>query len=419
MKKIWKFLGSMQFAIILLVILAAACAGGSFIPQGLSPEQYAAQYSERVAGLIVGLRLDDVFHAWWFLVLTAFLCGNLLLCNLIRLPQLIRRTRAAAEPGKLGTPSVHAEGVRDFDALLAKLRMPKAMEGSDAEGRPVRYSVQNRIGLWGAWVCHLGILLLILGFTLGQMTKEEYTVYGVPGETKRIAEQDYAVRINDFRVDRQENGFVQQYTSDLTILELSGGEQAAAIDTRASVNHPGSAFGFKIYQNAMGDAAKLSVRKDGETLQESYLCVGDALQIMGTPLYLQLQSILPDYETGADGQARSGFAYLIYVGDEFYTMSVRAEGEQIADFKPYDVFFSEPCSYTLLQIKRDRFTPLALVGGVVTLLGLLLAFYLQTRKLWARREEDGTWTVFGSSPKGGALFADRVKDAVEQLNNQS
>ena len=419
MKKIWKFLGSMQFAIILLVILAAACAGGSFIPQGLSPEQYAAQYSERVAGLIVGLRLDDVFHAWWFLVLTAFLCGNLLLCNLIRLPQLIRRTRAAADPGKLGTPSVHAEGVRDFDALLAKLRMPKAVEGSDGEGRPVRYSVQNRIGLWGAWVCHLGILLLILGFTLGQMTKEEYTVYGVPGETKRIAEQDYAVRINDFRVDRQENGFVQQYTSDLTILELSGGEQAAAIDTRASVNHPGSAFGFKIYQNAMGDAAKLSIRKDGETLQESYLCVGDALQIMGTPLYLQLQSILPDYETGADGQARSGFAYLIYVGDEFYTMSVRAEEEQIADFKPYEVFFSEPCSYTLLQIKRDRFTPLALVGGVVTLLGLLLAFYLQTRRLWARREEDGTWTVFGSSPKGGALFADRVKDAVEQLKNQS
>ncbi|MBR7010957.1 MAG: cytochrome c biogenesis protein ResB [Oscillospiraceae bacterium] len=419
MKKIWKFLGSMQFAIILLVILAAACAGGSFIPQGLSPEQYAAQYSERVAGLIVGLRLDDVFHAWWFLVLTAFLCGNLLLCNLIRLPQLIRRTRAAADPGKLGTPSVHAEGVRDFNALLAKLRMPKAVEGSDGEGRPVRYSVQNRIGLWGAWVCHLGILLLILGFTLGQMTKEEYTVYGVPGETKRIAEQDYAVRINDFRVDRQENGFVQQYTSDLTILELSGGEQAAAIDTQASVNHPGSAFGFKIYQNAMGDAAKLSVRKDGETLQESYLCVGDALQIMGTPLYLQLQSILPDYETGADGHTRSGFAYLIYVGDEFYTMSVRAEGEQIADFKPYEVFFSEPCSYTLLQIKRDRFTPLALVGGVVTLLGLLLAFYLQTRKLWARREEDGTWTVFGSSPKGGALFADRVKDAVEQLKNQS
>ncbi|MBQ1909658.1 MAG: cytochrome c biogenesis protein ResB, partial [Bacteroidaceae bacterium] len=44
--------------------------------------------------------------AWWFLLLTAFLCGNLLLCNLIRLPQLVRRTKAAADPAKPGPASV-------------------------------------------------------------------------------------------------------------------------------------------------------------------------------------------------------------------------------------------------------------------------------------------------------------------------
>ena len=413
MRKILKFLSSMQFAIILLVILAAACAGGSFIPQGLSLEQYAAQYSERGAGLILGLGLDDVFHAWWFLLLTAFLCGNLLLCNLIRLPQLVRRTKAAADPAKPGPASVTVEGVRDPELLFAKLRMPKPLETRDAEGRPLRFSVGNRIGLWGAWVCHLGILLLILGFTLGQMTKEEYTVYGVPGTLKRVGESNWAVRINDFRVDRQEDGFAEQYTTDLTMLDLSKGENAPAIDAQASVNHPGSAFGFKIYQNSTGDAAKLTIRKEGETVQESSLCVGDALQIMDTPLYLQLQSVLPDYETGADGQSLPGYAYLIYVGDTFYTMNVQGEGERIPDFTPYEVSFSEPQSYTLLQIKRDRFTPLAFAGGIITLLGLLLAFYLQTRKLWAVREPDGAWTVYASSPKGGALFAERVKEAAD------
>ena len=415
MRKIWKFLSSMQFAIILLVILAAACAGGSFIPQGLTLEQYTAQYSERTAGLIVGLGLDDVFHAWWFLALTILLCGNLLLCNLIRLPQLVKRTRLAGDPAHLGRPVATLTGVEDPDALLAKLRMPKARECTDAAGQQLRVSVQNRIGLWGAWVCHLGILLLILGFTLGQMTKEEYTVYGVPGTLKRVGETDWAVRINDFRVDRQEDGFAEQYTTDLTMLDLSKGENAPAIDAQASVNHPGSAFGFKIYQNSTGDAAKLTIRKEGETVQESSLCVGDALQIMDTPLYLQLQSILPDYETGADGQSLPGYAYLIYVGDTFYTMNVQGEGERIPDFTPYEVSFSEPQSYTLLQIKRDRFTPLAFVGGVVTLLGLLLAFYLQTRKLWAVREPDGAWTVYASSPKGGALFAERVREAAASL----
>ena len=107
--------------------------------------------------------------------------------------------------------------------------------------------------------------------------------------------------------------------------------------------------------------------------------------------------------------------HMIYVGEEFYTMNVQGEGETIPDFRPYEAQLSEAQSYTLLQIKRDRFTPLAFAGGVVTMLGLLLAFYLQTRKLWAIQNEDGSWTVRGQSPKGGALFADRIREAAEQL----
>ena len=129
----------------------------------------------------------------------------------------------------------------------------------------------------------------------------------------------------------------------------------------------------------------------------------------------RLRAILPEYSLGADEQALTGYAYLIYVGDELYTMNVQAEGETIPDFSPYEVGFSEPRSYTLIQIKRDRFTPLALAGGLITLLGLLLAFYLQTRKLWAVQQEDGTWTLCAASPKGGALFSERVKEAAKGL----
>lgn len=410
MKKVWKFLGSMQFAIILLVVLILACAGGSFIPQGHSYAQYAELYSERTAGLILGLGLDDVFHAWWFLLITAFLCGNLLLCNLIRLPQLLRRSKQADDPAHLGAPCVELEGIRDPEPIFARLRMPKARETTDEAGRPLRISVQNRVGLWGAWVCHLGILLLILGFALGQMTKEEYTVYGVPGEIKQIGETSYFVKIHDFRVDRSESGFVEQYTASLTVIDNADENDPMSVDAVASVNHPGSAFGFKLYQNSMGDAAKLTVRKDGKLLQESWACAGDSVPILETPLSLRLQSVLREEAEGERNP--TGYAYMIFVGEEFYTMNVQGPGESIPELGPnYEVSFSEAQSYTLLQIKRDRFTPLAFAGGLVTLLGLLLAFYLQVRKLWAVQNEDGTWTIRGSSPKGGALYADRVKEA--------
>lgn len=416
MKKVWKFLGSMQFAMILLVVLILACAGGSFITQGLSYERYAQLYSERAAGLIVGLGLDDVFHSWWFLVITAFLCGNLLLCNLIRLPQLLKRYRQAADPLEAleGPVTVSVQGVEDPAALLEKLRMPKAATARDSQGREVLYSVRNRIGLWGAWVCHLGIFLLILGFALGQMTKEEYTVYGVPGQTRQIGDTDYYLEIKDFRVDYHDDGSVEQYTADVSVYDESNPEDVLGMDASVSVNNPGSCFGFKLYQNSTGDAATLSVWKDGALQQQTPLCVGEGAYLMGTPVSVLLQSYLPDYETYEDGSPRPGYAYIIYTGEDMYTMNVQREGETIPDLRPYEVSFSDPQPYTLIQVKRDRFTPLALVGGLVTMIGLILAFYLQLRKVWALRQEDGAWTVCGHSPKGGALFADRFREAAEK-----
>ena len=115
LKKIWKFACSMQFAIGLLVVLAAACSVGSVITQGQPYEVYARQYGERTAGAVMALQLDDLFHSWWFILLSAFLCLNLLFCNLVRLPSILRLSAREADPaasvGKEGSISV--TGIRD------------------------------------------------------------------------------------------------------------------------------------------------------------------------------------------------------------------------------------------------------------------------------------------------------------------
>ena len=63
MRKILKFLSSMQFALILLLVLAAACAFGSFITQGQTLSWYTTSYGERAAAAIMLFGLDDVFHS--------------------------------------------------------------------------------------------------------------------------------------------------------------------------------------------------------------------------------------------------------------------------------------------------------------------------------------------------------------------
>ena len=407
LKKIWKFLSSMKFAILLLLLLAGACVVGSLIPQGKSLDWYRQNYAERTAALIYGTHFDDVFHCAWFLVLTTVLCGNLLLCNLLRLPQLLQRWRNAADPDRAVNrkPSVTVSGVSDPEELMRRLRMPKPSR-TDTEAGVRLFAVKHRVGLWGAWVCHLGILLLIIGVVLGQRTKVEYTVYGVPGQTKPVGDTGYTLTIDEFEAEYTESGTPSQFTSRVTMRSPEGEARSA----QAQVNGPGSLFGYKIFQNSTGTAAKLTVLFAGEPVQEEYLCPGDYLEIRDTPVAVLFDGY---NEAGVfdDGSTHPVYDYALYdmSRDLLSADRYQLEGEAAVKTEAFELRFSDPQAYTLLQIKRDDWTWLVLAGGLITLLGLILAFYLQPRQLLAEREPEGGWTLRGWSRKGGALFAEQVK----------
>ena len=395
MKKAWKFLSSMRFAIILLVILAVVCSLGSFITQGQTYAWYASRYSERTAALIIALHLDDAFHSWWFILISSFLCINLIACNVVRVPGLIKRTKSKEEV----QPSVRAEGVKDVQAFFTAMGMKKPSE-TTRNGHKALYSSKNTIGIWGAWICHVGVLLLILGYGLGQMTYKEYTVYGVPGTTMVAGDTNLAVTIDDFHIDYREDGSVEQYTSDLTVRDLTGNRETRSASV--SVNNPADIYGLRFYQNSTGWAARVKIQKDGEDLQESVVCAGDILPVSDKPeLVILFNSFYPDV---------TGYLYSVYFQGRILGMNILLP-EDVLTIDEYTVTFSEPQTYTLIQIKRDSFTFLAFIGGIVIMAGLFLAFYIQPRKIWAEQQEDGSWTVYGHSPKGGLMFKEQFKNA--------
>lgn len=415
----------MGFAISLLVVLAAVCVVASFVTQGQTYAWYAGAYSETAARLIVGLGLDDAFHSWWFLTLTAFLCGNLILCNLIRLKPLIARTKREADPAAAlkGSADANAEGVADPLPVFEKLRLPKP-KAFDVEGRKVLFSGKNRIGLWGPWVCHLGILLLIVGFTLGQMTHREYTVYGVPGDTKPIGDTGYYLTIDGFEVRLRDDDTVEQYVADITVFRAPQGSTTVpdSMNATVSVNHPARLYAFKVYQNSTGYAARVTVNEGGTPLQTTVVCAGEGVEIADAPgLFVYLNAFYPDFylQPGVGPTTLSGrmnnpaYLYSITYRDRMVGMNYWQESDGPITVNDYSITFSEPQSYTLLQVKTDRFQGLALLGGLITLLGLILAFYLLPARAWAVQQENGTWTVCGQSRKGGALFREAFEKAVE------
>jgi cytochrome c biogenesis protein len=428
MKKIWKFLGSMGFAITLLVVLAVACVIASFVTQGQSYEWYAQVYSEGLAKLIVGLGLDDAFHSWWLLTLTAFLCGNLLLCNLTRLVPLYKRTLQEADPKTAlnGPVDAVAEGIQDPLPMFEKLRLPKP-KTCEIEGKRVLFSGKNRAGLWGPWVCHLGILLLIVGFALGQMLHQEYTVYGVPGDTKAIGDTGYYLTIDDFEVKLREDDTVEQYLAGITVFRAPQGSTTVpdSMSGTVSVNHPARLYGFKVYQNSTGYAARVTVEEGGTPLQTQVICAGEGIEIADAPgLRVYLNAFYPDFylQPGVGPMTLSGrmnnpaYVYSITYQDRLVGMNYWQETDRPIKVNDYTITFSEPQNYTLLQIKTDHFQGLALLGGLVTMLGLILAFYMLPAKAWAVKDGDGTWTVYGQSRKGGALFREGFERAAKGEN---
>ena len=411
MKKIRKFLSSMPFAITLLVLLAAACALSSTISQGQVYEYYAAQYGERIAGLILALRLDDAFHSWWFIGLSAVLCLNLLCCNLIRLPAIIKRAGAFAKPNRTAAgATAEATGDGDPRELFAALHMPKPREGENG----MLFSAANGLGFWGAWVCHLGILLLILGFALGQITAEQYTVYALPDQTKPLGNTGLTVRVDDFRVERTESGSARQYTASLTVADPAAGTQ---MNAEASVNAPANLYGYKFFQNSIGWGADVTVLENGKELQREMLCAGEFFAIRDKPeLVIFFQAFYPDYvpQKGSASEELNnpGYLYQVYYQGQILGMNVLLAGEELT-IDEYTILFDNPRYYTLLAVKRDRFTLLVLLGGLITLAGLVMAFWLQPRSVCAVREENG-WYICGRSRKGGVLFRDEFMKAAEE-----
>ena len=374
MKKVWKFLTSMKFAIILLVILSLATAGGSFITQNQSFEWYAAKYSERAAAFIFALGLDHVFRSWWYFALTALLLLDILFCNILKFPALLRRAKAAARP---------------------------------------------KAGVFGPFVAHIGMLLLIIGFVLGQVTKEEYVVYGWPGQIKSLGETGILVGIDDFQVSFNEDDSVSQYTADLVLTDGS-----LIVLTQASVNHPAQAMGYKIYQNSFGYTANVRVVREGEVLQEERIEAGTGFGIADNEnLIILFNAFYPDYvfvegsgpATKTGRMKNPGYLYSVYYGETLLGMNVLTEGETI-HIDDYEVIFEDPGYYTLLQVKKDRFTGLALAGGIVLLLGLVLSFYVKplSMKNAAQKAEEKAETA-GTPEEAEAAEAAEKAEAAEAV----
>ena len=418
----------MKLALLLLGMITMACAAGSLIPQRLLPAQYTARYGSRLAGVLLALELDRVFTAWWFLLLVGLLVLNLLVCSLLRFPRILKEYRegfsleARLQKGValFELPSAPEEG----GAFFRRMGFRDARE-TEKDGARWRYASRRRMGIWGSWLSHLGMLLIVAGFALGQLLLFEASVYGVPGQTLPVPESSLSVTVDAFDIRLREDGTVAQYAADLTVTDGKGGSMTG----RTMVNAPLKAFGKDFFQNSTGWAVNLDTYRGTDTLDSRVFFAGESIDLAQLnadhlPLALVFHAFYPDFVNDGNGPRtlsprlnNPAALFSLYYQGKLVDMNVAGMGYDIkaADYR---FVMSEPRPYTLLQVVGDPAAPLTLLGGALMLLGLILAFYFRPEELWMRLDGGGA-AVFGRSVRGAALFRDRAEITMKEVKEAS
>ena len=409
--KIKKFLRSMTFGMVLLVLILICSFAGSLIAQGNTPDWYVQTYPGW-HGLILSLGLDDVFGSWYFITLMALLCLNLILCSIVRVRRVFKASQTSAKNAAALKTKVllTAEGVQRLRKIMEDRRFKKTdLDGTTVYGK-------NALGWYGSFLTHLAILLTLLfgAAALYLPTVTDQTCY--PGESLTM-EDGTVIAVDSFSIENEQGDL--DYASHITITLPDGSSSDLR---RISVNHPLSFGNYKIYQQTYGTAGAVTVRNTQTGGEDLFILDEMCFLSVDSVNGIWYEALYPGYVRDDAGNftliTQTSGAYvdpvyqILLASDGVYTPVLAFPGETVS-VAGLDFTFEDPIEYPGLRIKNTPAVVTALLFAAfgLMILGLWFCFFQPPAIVVVR--EDG-YTVAGPKPQGmemelAAILADTIR----------
>lgn len=308
-----ELLSSMRFAIALLTVICIASVVGTVLLQNEPINNYINQFGPFWFEVFAALSLFNVYSAWWFLLILAFLVVSTTLCIVRSTPKIladlklfkenIREQSLRAFPHK-AQAELHEEGeaaARRMGGVLVasgwKVRL-QSRETPNGHGWMVaaKAGAANKLGYIAA---HSAIVMICIGGLLdgdmmvrGQMWLKDKTAFTGGGliadvpEQHRLSDRNptfrgnllvtegtragtailaqpqgvilqelpFDIELKKFIVEYYDTGMPKLFASEIVIHDRYTGETKEA---RVEVNHPASHRGIQIYQSSFDDGGSL------------------------------------------------------------------------------------------------------------------------------------------------------------------
>ncbi|MEH2396698.1 cytochrome c biogenesis protein [Nostoc sp.] len=426
-------LTNLRLAIALFLLIAIFSSTGTVIEQGRSPAFYQANYPEHPAlfgfltwKVIQVVGLDHVYRTWWFLALLILFGTSLTACSFTRqLPALkaAQRWKYYEEPRQFQKLALSAElDTGSLNSLSQILQKRRYKIFPDQEKENLLYARKGIVGRIGPIIVHIGIVAILLGGIWGAMTgflAQEMVASGNTFQVKNIVDagplaaaqvpKDWSVRVNRFWIDYTPSGGIDQFYSDMSVLNNQGKE----VDhKKIFVNEPLRYHGVTFYQTDWGIAAVRVQFNNSPIFQlpMAQLNTNGNGRIWGTWVPTK-----PDLSEGVSLLAKDlqGMV-LIYdptgkLVDTVRTgMSTQVNGVKL---KILDVIGS-----TGLQIKADPGIPIVYSGFGLLMLGVVMSYFSHSQ-IWALQKGDRLY-VGGKTNRAQVAFEQEVLEILDRLSSQ-
>lgn len=420
-------LADLRLAIALLLAIAIFSIAGTVIEQGESLSFYQQNYPTDPALfgflswkvlLITGL--DHVYRTWWFLALLILFGSSLTACTFTRqFPALgaARKWKYYQQPRqfqKLALSAEIAQASLETARNLLNQKRYRVFESDNA-----LYARKGIAGRIGPIIVHASMLLILLGAIWGAMTgffAQEMVPSGQRFQITNIFDagpwaetqipKDWSVKVNRFWIDYTPEGSIDQFYSDLSVLDQTGTE----IDRKTiHVNEPLRHRGVTLYQADWGIAA-VRVKLNNSPVIE--LPMGLLEQDGPGRFWGTWLPTKPDLSAGVSLIARDlQGTVLVYDNSGEPIATVRKGRSTIVNGVTLSLI--DVIGSTGLQIKADPGIPLVYAGFGLLMVGVIMS-YVSHSQVWAM-EQDGTLYIGGRTNRAQVAFERELVGLLERL----
>ncbi len=419
-------LADLRFSIVLLLAIAVFSISGTVIEQEQSVEFYQANYPESPAlfgfltwKVLLVLGLDHVYKTWWFLSLMILFGASLAACTFTRQFPALKAARSWKfydQPRQFEKLALSTTLQSQSLAPLSKALQSKRFKVFQADN--TLYARKGLAGRISPIVVHASMILILLGAIWGTFTgfmAQELVPSGESFSVQNIVQagswarpqipQDWSMRVNRFWIDYTSGGEIDQFYSDLSVLDPQGEE----IDRKTiHVNQPLKHNGVTVYQTDWAIAG-VKIRVNRSPIFRLPMA---RLPVQGGRIWGTWVPVKPDMSAGVSLVARDlQGTVVVYdstgklVGSLRTGMSIDVEGVTIS--------LLEIIGSTGLQIKADPGIPFVYAGFGLLMLSVILS-YLSHSQVWALIE-DQTLYLGGRTNRGQILFERELIEVVSQL----